>query len=234
MMFDWLKKNLTTVYIIVAVITIIAPWLLTRGWFGIDFTETRQVGDTIGGLTAPFLNLLSVTLLYLTLKEQMKINERQEDLNREQAFNRNEDLKLQVLFRKEEVMQDKLSKLTLIISNGSDYSDINSIYAFHALCEKHEWNKSIKNICNLTEFSTQIYVLLSLYHFFAVFILHNRISIETKVVLHLLAYSNLSHILSAAKDISKVNRDDDDGILESIRDVEQAWDQLRSEINNAK
>lgn len=77
-MFDWLKKNLTAVYIIIAVITIIAPWLLTRGWFGIDFTETGQVGDTIGGLTAPFLNLLSVTLLYLTLKDQIKINERQE------------------------------------------------------------------------------------------------------------------------------------------------------------
>lgn len=76
-MFEWLKKNLTAVYVLVAIVSFSAPWLFTKGWTSIDFTNTGQIGDTIGGLTAPFLNLLSVTLLYLTLKEQMKFNQKQ-------------------------------------------------------------------------------------------------------------------------------------------------------------
>jgi hypothetical protein len=39
--------------------------------------KTGQIGDTIGGLTAPFLNFLSIILLYLTLREQTEVNRRQ-------------------------------------------------------------------------------------------------------------------------------------------------------------
>ncbi len=46
--------------------------------FGIrafDFSESGQIGDTIGGITAPFFNLIAAILIFLSFKEQTKTNE---------------------------------------------------------------------------------------------------------------------------------------------------------------
>lgn len=40
-----------------------------------NFTQTGQIGDTIGGITAPFINLLGAILVYLSFKEQFKANQ---------------------------------------------------------------------------------------------------------------------------------------------------------------
>ena len=57
----------------------ISPILFTRGsLFKIfDFSNTGQIGDTIGGITAPIVGLVSIILLYLTLREQQTFNSRQ-------------------------------------------------------------------------------------------------------------------------------------------------------------
>jgi hypothetical protein len=52
---------------------IISPFLFTRSGF-IDFTKTGNIGDTIGGITAPFINILNAFLIYITFKEQQKAN----------------------------------------------------------------------------------------------------------------------------------------------------------------
>lgn len=46
------------------------------------FTETGQIGDTIGGITAPIVGLCSILLLYYTLKEQINFNKDQAKDNR--------------------------------------------------------------------------------------------------------------------------------------------------------
>jgi hypothetical protein len=40
----------------------------------LDFTQTGQIGDTIGGITAPMANLLGAILVYLALKAQIEAN----------------------------------------------------------------------------------------------------------------------------------------------------------------
>lgn len=59
--------------------TLLSPVLLTRDsfWGIFDFTETGQIGDTIGGITAPIVGLVSIILLYITLKEQQDFNAQQ-------------------------------------------------------------------------------------------------------------------------------------------------------------
>jgi hypothetical protein len=52
----------------------VLPWLFTRPWFA-DFTDSGQIGDTIGGTTAPFIGLLSAWLVYRAFKAQIKANE---------------------------------------------------------------------------------------------------------------------------------------------------------------
>ena len=41
----------------------------------ISFTDTGQIGDTIGGTTAPFLGFFGSILVYLSLKAQIDANE---------------------------------------------------------------------------------------------------------------------------------------------------------------
>lgn len=64
-------------YLIIG-ISIIAfmPFILTRNiWFKtLDFTETGPIGDTIGGITAPFIGILGAILVYISFNEQRKAN----------------------------------------------------------------------------------------------------------------------------------------------------------------
>ena len=54
-------------------------FLYTRPIFGdeVIFDHIGEIGDTIGGLTAPVIGLLNAVLLYLTLREQFEFNEKQ-------------------------------------------------------------------------------------------------------------------------------------------------------------
>ncbi|MBK8112771.1 MAG: hypothetical protein IPK46_21925 [Saprospiraceae bacterium] len=71
--FTWQEK---LVILILLAFVLLGPYLLTKTWcsnsaFG---QEAAWVGDTIGGLTAPFLNLLAAWLVYRTLREQIEAN----------------------------------------------------------------------------------------------------------------------------------------------------------------
>jgi hypothetical protein len=43
-------------------------------WASYDLTDTGQIGDTIGGITAPFINLLGAILVFVSFLEQNKAN----------------------------------------------------------------------------------------------------------------------------------------------------------------
>ncbi|MBI9069691.1 MAG: hypothetical protein JEZ09_20510 [Salinivirgaceae bacterium] len=57
-------------------IIVISPYLLTQSaiWDFFDFSTTGQIGDTIGGITAPFINLLAAVLIYLSFEQQIVAN----------------------------------------------------------------------------------------------------------------------------------------------------------------
>ncbi|MDP1817558.1 MAG: hypothetical protein Q8K92_24070 [Leadbetterella sp.] len=58
-------------------VILIMPFLLTFEFFHerFNFSETGQIGDTIGGITAPFLNLIGAFLIFYALKAQVTANE---------------------------------------------------------------------------------------------------------------------------------------------------------------
>lgn len=43
----------------------------------LDFSETGQIGDTIGGVTAPLINLFAAYLIFISFKEQYRANRQQ-------------------------------------------------------------------------------------------------------------------------------------------------------------
>lgn len=77
--------------LILGMIMILAmPFILTREGF-VDFTKTGQIGDTIGGITAPLASFLGSILVFYAFREQVKANEliqRQHDDAKSEEANR--------------------------------------------------------------------------------------------------------------------------------------------------
>ena len=74
----WRKTYETQIIFFVGLLGIFTiPWLFAQNWFPrfASFTNSGQIGDTIGGTTAPFIGLLSAVLVYRALQAQIKANE---------------------------------------------------------------------------------------------------------------------------------------------------------------
>jgi hypothetical protein len=61
---------------ILLIITSIAPWLFTHPAIcdRLNFTDTGSIGDTIGGLTSPFVGLIGAILVFISFMQQVKAN----------------------------------------------------------------------------------------------------------------------------------------------------------------
>lgn len=74
------KDYYWVIILIGCILIIIAPSILTLPWrdevlgLNTNFKSTGQIGDTIGGITAPIIGLVSIWLLYITFKKQQKFN----------------------------------------------------------------------------------------------------------------------------------------------------------------
>lgn len=64
----------TIILIVGVILAIISPFVFTRKWGWISFQETGQIGDTIGGITAPIVNLIGAILVYFALSAQIDAN----------------------------------------------------------------------------------------------------------------------------------------------------------------
>jgi len=98
--------KLATVTLLVGIILLIViPFIFTREaiFKALDFSQTGQIGDTIGGLTAPFMSLIGSGLVYLSFRMQTKMNQIQfsaiqtqflksEEEDKERNFNKLLDL----------------------------------------------------------------------------------------------------------------------------------------------
>lgn len=76
-MIDFLKSNALILIILACVIGIFSiPYLVTHTtWFfhfGLD--KPNEIGDTIGGILSPFIGLVSIVLIYLTIQQQIEAN----------------------------------------------------------------------------------------------------------------------------------------------------------------
>ncbi len=72
------NNNVTITSVLLLIIALISPYLFTLPcfWERFNFSETGSIGSTIGGITAPFIGLLNAFLLYKTLIEQVRYNQR--------------------------------------------------------------------------------------------------------------------------------------------------------------
>lgn len=72
-----IRKTLRTGKILLWIgipICLLTPLIFTLPLELTDFTGTGEIGDTIGGITAPFINVLGAILVFLALKAQIQAN----------------------------------------------------------------------------------------------------------------------------------------------------------------
>lgn len=86
-------------------VILVMPFLLTFEFFHerFNFSETGQIGDTIGGITAPFLNLIGAFLVFYALKAQTKANE---------------------------LIQNQIDKDNLSKENETEVTNLNQLYSY--------------------------------------------------------------------------------------------------------
>lgn len=81
-------RLLLALFIFLALFAVVAPWLFTNYnlFPGLDFTQTGQIGDTIGGITAPIIGIISAILVYSAFIEQNRANQNLERLERQKMI----------------------------------------------------------------------------------------------------------------------------------------------------
>jgi hypothetical protein len=68
------KKHLYLI-ITISLLILTLPYFFTQLYTGISFNDAGGIGDTIGGITAPFINIGAAILVYLSFKKQIKANQ---------------------------------------------------------------------------------------------------------------------------------------------------------------
>lgn len=69
-----LSKKESFIFLGVGIAVFLLPLLFIQDWGWFSFKDTGPIGDTIGGITAPFLNFFGAILIYLALKAQIDAN----------------------------------------------------------------------------------------------------------------------------------------------------------------
>lgn len=105
-----LSKSEWILFIVFGLVILFVPILMTSEFSLISFTDTGQIGDTIGGTTAPFLGFFGSILVYLALKAQIDANEQV----RKQFKKQEEDAKID---KKNSYYKEKISLIKLEINN---------------------------------------------------------------------------------------------------------------------
>ena len=170
------------------------PFIFTRhypfGWDWLDFSQTGDIGDTIGGITAPIVGLISILLLWWTLKEQLKFNDKQDQINNAQ----------QILNESNRVLAMESHILRLNDNFRFTYAFQNSNTEGHGISDLRLLYSSDKTIRISIPFSTlentvaQAHIIESAVSSLVVFLDHSKLSKEEKKASYTMAETFLSSI----------------------------------------
>ena len=86
---EFLTNYAHIILLVGLIVTIFSPYLFTRNWNLVDFSQTGQIGDTIGGITGPIVGLLGAFLIYISFRAQIRANEIQRDALEEEKKRNN-------------------------------------------------------------------------------------------------------------------------------------------------
>lgn len=100
------------VFIIIIVIICLFPFLFTRSGC-LDFSDTGEIGDTIGGIMGPFVAIAAAILTFLAFWVQFKANEQQRKDIALERFESN-------LFQLIQIQEEITNNLSFTPTDGAD------------------------------------------------------------------------------------------------------------------
>lgn len=93
------SKLVLWLFVIVTLLVIVSPFIFTRPAISeiFDFTGKGEIGDVIGGVTGPIINIFAAYLVFLAFNQQVKANEIQRKALRFEVKKRDEDIKFNTI-----------------------------------------------------------------------------------------------------------------------------------------
>tara|TARA_R110001583_G_scaffold10417_12_gene47969 strand:- start:25827 stop:26594 length:768 start_codon:yes stop_codon:yes gene_type:complete len=136
---------------------IVLPFVFTQLPGIVDFTETGQIGDTIGGITAPFVGLVGALLVYYSFKQQMIANQIQVDSLSDLKVTKRDDQLIKIIFDDSKTLLNLIESYKIssdfineISYNGrveKDYYGMEGVLCFYGtLIENKDYDSSERNI----------------------------------------------------------------------------------------
>lgn len=131
-----MKNTTITLCLIIgtALVLFVATFAFTRPspWKELDFSRTGQIGDTIGGITAPLVGIIGALLVYFSFREQVKAN-RIQTINLRQENRRNtETQEFNTLLDLYKQVKDDLEGLVFVSSKAKVAKPIKGRRAINA------------------------------------------------------------------------------------------------------
>lgn len=135
--FDRSFKKYAKWTLLAIMLVCILPYLFTRHGL-IDFRETGQIGDTIGGIMGPFVAIIAAILTFLAFWVQYKANEQQ---RRDMAIERFENNLFQMISQQEEITNN-----LRYTSEGSPevLASGRHVFEYIYLHRQRDWHKGLK------------------------------------------------------------------------------------------
>lgn len=131
-------------------LVLIAPYMFTRNWSGLSFTETGTIGDTIGGITAPITSLIGSVLVYFALRAQIDANKLIQEQFNQQRENDLEQRKLTYISEQINYIRNDINEFNFTEPSGKNNIGTVAIDIF------------LKNIINISKNGHDTDVLESL------------------------------------------------------------------------
>lgn len=122
------------------------PYKLTqKGDLGIDFSNTGQIGDTIGGIMGPFVAIIAAFLTFVAFLVQYKANEIQKsELERQKEIRKREEFENK-LFKMLEDYKDNAARVCAGTIKGKDaFPELLAELAYIYYCVFYTFNDFVK------------------------------------------------------------------------------------------
>ncbi|MDJ1500649.1 hypothetical protein [Xanthocytophaga agilis] len=88
----------------------------------LDFSQSGQIGDTLGGITAPFINIIGGLLIYLSFQKQVEANQKQTEAIAKQI--EANELQREALTIQREALENERENLKEEIKRAKDQEEL--------------------------------------------------------------------------------------------------------------
>lgn len=109
-----IMKRARILLIVGVILILLAPLILTRALGIIDFSNTGQIGDTIGGITAPIASLVGSILVFFALEAQIEANQIIQEQMKVQKDEESQKKQLQNLLDQFKMLREDINDFSYI------------------------------------------------------------------------------------------------------------------------